>query len=129
MPSLNKVQLIGYLGRTPDLRHAGDGMAVANFSIATDESYTDKDGQKVERTEWHRITVWGKQAEFCGKYLTKGRLVYVEGKIETRKWTDKEGVERTATEIKGERVQALDKAPDKTASDTTPDADPESAPF
>jgi single-strand DNA-binding protein len=81
---------------------------VANFSIATDETYTGKDGQKVEKTEWHRIVVWGKQAEFCGNYLSKGRLVYIEGKIETRKWTDKEGVERYSTEIKADRVVGLD---------------------
>lgn len=84
--SLNKVLLIGRLGRDPEMRYTASGQPVANFSIATDETYTSKDGQKVEKTEWHRIVVWGKQAEFCGNYLSKGRLVYIEGKLETRKW-------------------------------------------
>jgi single-strand DNA-binding protein len=87
--SLNKVLLIGRLGRDPEMRYTPSGQPVANFSIATDETYTSKDGQKVEKTEWHRIVVWGKQAEFCGNYLAKGRLVYI-------------------TEIKADRVQGLD---------------------
>lgn len=106
--SLNKAILIGRLGRDPEMRYTPSGQPVANFSIATDETYTGKDGQKVEKTEWHRIVVWGKQAEFCGNYLSKGRLVYIEGKIETRKWTDKDGVEKYTTEIKADRVQGLD---------------------
>lgn len=106
--SLNKAILIGRLGRDPEMRYTPSGQPVANFSIATDETYTGKDGQKVEKTEWHRIVVWGKQAEFCGNYLAKGRLVYIEGKIETRKWTDKDGVEKYTTEIKADRVQGLD---------------------
>ena len=107
--SLNKVILIGRLGRDPEMRYTPSGQPVANFSVATDESYTSKDGQKVEKTEWHRIVVWGKQAEFCGNYLSKGRLVYVEGKLETRKWTDKDGAEKYTTEIKADRVLGLDK--------------------
>ena len=106
--SLNKVLLIGKLGRDPEVRHTPSGQPLANFSIATDESYTGKDGQKVEKTEWHKIVVWGKQAEFCGNYLSKGRLVYIEGKIETRKYTDKDGVEKYSTEIKADRVVGLD---------------------
>lgn len=106
--SLNKVLLIGRLGRDPEMRYTASGQPVANFSIATDETYTSKDGQKVEKTEWHRIVVWGKQAEFCGNYLSKGRLVYIEGKLETRKWQDKEGMERTTTEIRADRVLGLD---------------------
>lgn len=109
--SLNKVLLIGRLGQDPDMRYAPSGQPVTNFSIATDESYTNKDGQKVEKTEWHRIVVWGKQAEFCGNYLTKGRLVYIEGKLETRKWQGKDGLERTTTEIKADRVAALESRP------------------
>lgn len=109
--SLNKAILIGYLGRDPEMRYAPSGQAVANFSIATDESYKDKDGQKVQKTEWHRIVVWGKQAEFCGNYLSRGRLVYIEGKLETRKWTDKDGVEKYTTEIKADRVLGLDANP------------------
>jgi single-strand DNA-binding protein len=106
--SLNKVLLIGRLGRDPEMRYTTSGQPVATFSIATDESYKSKDGQKVEKTEWHRIVVWGKQAEFCGNYLTKGRLVFIEGKLETRKWTDKEGVEKYTTEIKADRVDFMD---------------------
>jgi len=106
--SLNKALLIGRLGRDPEMRYTPSGQPVANFSIATDESYKDRDGQKVEKSEWHRIVVWGKQAEFCGNYLAKGRLVYIEGKLETRKWTDKDGVEKYTTEIKADRVVGLD---------------------
>lgn len=106
--SLNKVLLIGRLGRDPEMRYTPSGQPVTNFSIATDETYTGKDGQKVEKTEWHKIVVWGKQAEFCGNYLSKGRLVYIEGKIETRKYTDKDGVEKYSTEIKADRVVGLD---------------------
>jgi single-strand DNA-binding protein len=109
--TLNKVILIGRLGRDPELRYTPSGQAVANFSLATDESYTTKDGQRVERTEWHRIVVWGKQAEFCGNYLSKGRLVYVEGRLETRKWQDNQGQDRTTTEIRADRVLGLDSRP------------------
>lgn len=106
--SLNKVLLIGRLGRDPELRNTQSGQLVASFSIATDETYTNNEGQKIQKTEWHRISVWGKQADFCGKYLAKGRLVYVEGKIETRKWQDKAGIDRYTTEIKAERLVVLD---------------------
>lgn len=108
MASLNKVFLIGRLGRDPEMRYTASGQAVATLSVATDESYKAQDGQKVEKTEWHRVIVWGKQAEFCANYLSKGRLVYVEGKLETRKWQDKEGVDRTTTEIRANIIQALD---------------------
>ena len=110
--SLNRVFLIGRIGKDPEVRHTQSGQAVASFSVATDESYKDQSGQKVEKTEWHKVTAWGKQAEFIGSYLGKGRLVYIEGKIETRKWADQNGQERYTTEIKAERVQALDKRPD-----------------
>lgn len=109
--SVNKVFIIGRLGHDPAVKYAQSGQAVANLSVATDESYA-KDGQKIEKTEWHRIVVWGKQAEFCGNYLTKGRLVYIEGKLETRKWQDKDGQEKYTTEIVASRVQALDKNAD-----------------
>lgn len=108
MASLNKCIFIGRLGRDPEMRYTPSGQPVANFSIAVDESFKNKDGQKVEKTEWVLVVVWGKQAEFCGNYLTKGRLAYVEGKLETRKWTDKDGAEKYTTEIKAERVQGLD---------------------
>ena len=106
--SLNKALLIGRLGRDPELRNTHSGQTVASFSIATDENYTNHDGQKIQKTEWHRISVWGRQAEFFGKYLAKGRLVYIEGKIETRKWQDKAGIDRYTTEIKAERLVVLD---------------------
>lgn len=106
--SLNKAILIGRLGRDPDLRYTTTGQPVAKFSIATDESYTGKDGKKVDKTEWHRIVVWGKQAEFYGHNLTKGRLVCIEGRLETSKWVDKDGVEKYTTEIKADRIQFLD---------------------
>lgn len=110
--SLNKVLLIGRLTRDPDMRFTPSGQPVSNFSIATDETYVGKDGQKVEKTEFHRIVVWGKQAEFCGNFLAKGRLVYVEGKLETRRWTDKDGAEKYTTEIKAERVMGMDRKPE-----------------
>ena len=110
MASVNKVIIVGRIGRDPEVRYTQSGQPVASLSVATDESYKDKHGNKVEATEWHNVTAWGKQAEFCGNYLAKGRLVYVEGKLETRKWTDKDGVEKYTTEIKAERVLGLDSA-------------------
>jgi single-strand DNA-binding protein len=107
MAGINKVILVGNLGKDPELRHTPQGMAVANFSIATSESWTDKSGQKQERTEWHRIVVWGKLAELCGKYLQKGRQVYIEGKLQTRAWDDKEGQKRYTTEVVASGVQFL----------------------
>lgn len=109
MGSVNRVFLVGRLGRDPEVKHIQGGQAVATLSLATDESFTAKDGQNVEKTEWHRVVVWGKQAEFCANYLHKGRLTYVEGKLETRKWQDKEGMERSTTEINASRVLALGK--------------------
>jgi single-strand DNA-binding protein len=106
--TLNKVQLIGRLGKNPEVRYTTDGLAVANFNIATNESYTNKNGEKVEKTEWHRIVSFGKLAEICGEYLTKGRLVYVEGKLRTREWTDKKEVKRYATEIVATNMFILD---------------------
>ena len=110
--SLNKVFLIGRLTRDPDMRFTTSGQQASNFSVATDETYVGKDGQKVEKTEFHRVVVWGKQADFVANYLGKGRLVYVEGKLETRKWQDQGGQDRYSTEIKAVTVQALDKRPD-----------------
>ena len=107
MASVNKVILIGNLGRDPELKYTPGGSAVCNFTLATNEKWTDKSGAKQERTEWHRIVVWGKQAEVCGQYLKKGRQVYVEGSITNRDWNDKEGNKRTTTEIKALRVQML----------------------
>ena len=105
--SVNKVILVGRLGQTPEVRYTPSGAAVGNFSIATNESWVDKSGQKQEKTEWHRIVVWGKTAENCNQYLTKGRQVYVEGSLQTRQWQDKEGQTKTTTEVKALTVQFL----------------------
>lgn len=104
---LNKVSLIGNLGGDPELRYTGAGTPVGNFRIATNEFFTDKNGEKQKRTEWHRITVWGKLAEVVGEHLKKGRLVYVEGKLQTRQWEDREGVKRYTTEINASEVKFL----------------------
>ena len=107
--SLNKVMVIGRLGRDPELKYSQGGSPVCTFSVATDESYTDNSGQKVEKAEWHRIVVFQKAAENCSQYLGKGSLVFIEGKLETRKWQDQQGQDRFVTEIKAQRVQFLDK--------------------
>ncbi|WP_165067503.1 single-stranded DNA-binding protein [Desulfovibrio sp. ZJ200] len=109
---LNKVMIIGRLGRDPELRYTQSGAPVASLSVATDESYTDRDGNKVERTEWHRVSVFQRQAETCANYLVKGSLVYVEGSLQTRKWQDQQGQDRYTTEIKAQRVQFLDRRSD-----------------
>ena len=105
--SVNKVILIGRLGANPDVRYTPSGAAVANFNIATSESWNDKSGQKQERTEWHRIVVWGKLAQLCGEYLAKGRQVFVEGRLQTRQWQDKDNHTRYTTEVIANTVQFL----------------------
>ena len=107
MAGINKVIVVGNLGKDPELRHTPQGQAVANFSVATSETWNDKSGSKQERTEWHRIVVWGKLGELCSKYLTKGRQVYVEGRLQTRSWDDKDGQKRYTTEIVANTVQFL----------------------
>ncbi|ULJ64017.1 single-stranded DNA-binding protein [Wielerella bovis] len=107
MSSVNKVTLIGRLGRDPEVRYMPNGDAVANFSIATSESWKDQHGVKQERTEWHNITMYRRLAEVAGQYLKKGSLVYVEGKIQSRKYTDKTGVERIAYDIVCDQMQML----------------------
>ena len=97
--SVNKVILVGRLGRDPETRYTGGGQAVANFSVATDESYKSRSGERQKRTEWHKIVVWGKQAEIAQQYLKKGSLVFIEGRIQSREWQDKEGQKRTSFEI------------------------------
>lgn len=101
---VNKVILLGNLGRDPEVRFTGGGQSVCNFTVATSDSWKDKSGQKQERTEWHRIVVWGKLAELCGEHLKKGRQCYVEGRLQTREWTDKEGRKNFTTEIVAEQV-------------------------
>lgn len=110
MAGVNKVIIIGNLGKDPELRHTPQGQAVATFPVATSENWTDKSGQKQERTEWHRVVVWGKLAELCAKYLGKGRKAYIEGRLQTRAWDDKEGQKRYTTEIVANVVQFLDSA-------------------
>ena len=105
--SVNKVIVLGRLGQDPELKHTAGGSAVSNFSVATNESWMDKQGQKQERTEWHRIVVWGKLAERCNQYLSKGRQVYLEGRLQTRSWEDKQGQKRYTTEIQANSVEFL----------------------
>ena len=100
---LNKVMIIGRLGRDPEVRYTQSGAPVTTLNIATDESYTDRDGNRTERTEWHRVVVFQRAAETCAQYLSKGSLVYVEGKLQTRKWQDQNGQDRYSTEIKADR--------------------------
>ena len=97
--SVNKVILVGRLGRDPETRYTSGGQAVANFSIATDETYKDRNGERQKRTEWHKIVVWAKQAEIAQQYLKKGSLIFLEGRIQSREWQDKEGQKRTSFEI------------------------------
>lgn len=115
MASVNKVILIGNLGADPEVRFTGGGQSVATLRIATTERWIDKSGQKADKTEWHRVIAWGKQAELCKEYLSKGRQIYVEGRLQTREWTDKEGSKRYTTEIVSQRIQFLGSAPGKQA--------------
>lgn len=105
--SVNKVILVGRLGQNPEVRYTPSGAAVANFSIATNESWVDKSGQKQERTEWHKVVVWGKTAENCAQFLTKGRQIYVEGRLQTRQWQDKDNQTKYTTEVQAQTVQFL----------------------
>jgi single-strand DNA-binding protein len=107
MASVNKVILIGNLGRDPETRYMPDGGAVTNVSIATTETWKDKSGEKQEKTEWHRVAFFGKLAEIAGEYLKKGSQVYVEGRLQTRKWQDKDGQDKYTTEIVADRMQML----------------------
>jgi len=134
--SVNKAILIGHLGKDPEVRYTPEGAAIANFTIATNEVRTKKDGNKETRAEWHRIVAFGKLAEVCGEYLSKGKQVYIEGRIRTRQWEDREGDKRSATEIVASRMQMLgaaEKQPAAPASagnghDELP-ADPDDVPF
>jgi single-strand DNA-binding protein len=108
MGSVNKVILVGNLGADPELKYTPSNRPVCNLSIATNEVFKDKGGQRQERTEWHRVTVWGEQAENCSKYLAKGRMVYIEGRLQTRSWDDKtDGKKRYSTEIVADKVTFL----------------------
>ena len=107
MSSVNKVILIGRLGADPEVRYTQGGQPVASLRMATSENWTDREGQRQERTEWHSITVWGKQAELCGQYLAKGRQVYLEGRLQTREYTDREGINRKAVDIVANQIVFL----------------------
>ena len=121
--SVNKAIVVGNLGRDPEVRFTSGGQAVANFSVATSEQWTDKaNGEKKEKTEWHRIVVWGKVAELCGQYLAKGRKVYIEGRLQTREWTNKEGVKMNTTEIVANQVVFLGGREDGAAQGAKPAA-------
>lgn len=111
--SVNKVILIGNLGADPEIRYSNSGGQIANLRVATTESWKDKNsGETQEKTEWHRVSVFGKLAEICGKYLTKGAKVYLEGRIQTRKWQDDTGADRYSTEIVADQMQMLDRRQD-----------------
>jgi single-strand DNA-binding protein len=112
--SVNKVILVGHLGKDPEVRFTNTGSAVANFSIATSEQWNDRDGKKQERTEWHNIVVWRKLADVAEKYVTKGQLLYIEGKIRNKSWEDKDGNRKFATEVVGDNLIMLDKRTDST---------------
>ena len=110
MGSVNKVILIGNLGRDPEVRHTPSGAPVATFSIATNEAWNTREGQREERTEWHRVVAFGKLAEICGQYLKKGKQVYVEGRLQTRSWDDRDGNKRYTTEIVANTMTMLGRA-------------------
>ncbi|OFZ12790.1 MAG: single-stranded DNA-binding protein [Bdellovibrionales bacterium RBG_16_40_8] len=107
MSGINKVIIIGRLGTDPEVKNISPNQTVTRLSLATSENWTDREGKKQERTEWHRVVVWGKLAELCGKYLTKGRQVYVEGRLQTRSWEDQQGQKRYTTEVVANTVQFL----------------------
>lgn len=115
MNGLNKAMIIGTLGKDPEIRYTNDGTGVATLSVATNEKWKDKSGDQQERTEWHRVTLWGRLAEIAGEYLRKGSHVYIEGKIQTRKWQDRDGNDRYTTEIVGRAMQMLGGGPDRDA--------------
>ena len=112
---VNKVILIGHLGADPEIRYTQNGAPVANLRLATSESWKNKNGQKEERTEWHRVVAWSKLAELAGQYLSKGRQIYVEGRLQTRSWDDKDGNKRYSTEIVATNIQFLGGPSDRTS--------------
>jgi single-strand DNA-binding protein len=111
MKSINKVTLIGHVGRPPEIRYTQGGSPVANFSIATNEFWTSNTGERQERTEWHKIVAWGKLAEFCQEYIQKGSYLYIEGRIQSRSYEDRDGIKRYVTEIRANEIGLLDRKP------------------
>lgn len=122
--SVNKVILVGNLGKDPELRYTAAGTAVANFSLATTERYKDREGQTQEKTEWHNIVAWRQLAEICGKYLQKGKQIYIEGRIQTRSYDDKDGNKRYITEIVADQMQMLGRVGDENSGGGTPRREP-----
>jgi single-strand DNA-binding protein len=120
--SVNKAILVGRLGRDPETRFTSGGQAVCNFSMATDETYKDRNGERQKRTEWHKIVLWGKLGELAQQYLKKGSLVFIEGRIQTRQWDDREGQKRTTTEIVGTGMRFLGGRGDGGSAPSDPDA-------
>jgi single-strand DNA-binding protein len=118
MRGVNKVILVGHLGKDPEVRHLDGNNTVANFPLATSETYTTKEGNKVEQTEWHNVVLWKKLAEIAEKYVKKGSLVFIEGRLRTRSWDDKDGNKRYTTEIVASSMQMLDKKDDHGKSDS-----------
>lgn len=127
MAGVNKAILVGRLGKDPEIKYTPSGTAIANFTMATSENYKDKDGQKQERTEWHKIVAFGKLAEICGEYLAKGKQVYIEGRIQTRSWDDKDGNKKYMTEIVANTMQMLGKPDAATSPSQTTAAESSSA--
>ena len=128
MRGVNKVILVGNLGRDPEVRYIKDGTAVANLRLATSETWNDQNGQKQERTEWHRIVAWGKLAEIAKEYMSKGRQIYVEGKLQTRSWDDRDGNKRYTTEVKADQIIMLGTRGDSAGGRDTPAPPPEPEP-
>lgn len=127
--SLNKVMIIGRLGADPEQKTLSSGNALTTFNVATSENWKDKDGQKQERTEWHRIVVWGKLAEICGKYLAKGREAFIEGKLQTRSWEDQQGQKKYTTEVVATNVQFIGGQSQQSSSDYSNQNDTSNDPF
>jgi single-strand DNA-binding protein len=125
MSNLNKVMLIGRLGRDPEVRYTKSGSAVANIRMATTDFWKDRDGNRQERTEWHTVVAWGRLADLAQNYLKKGRLIYVEGRLQTRDWTDNQNVKRYATEIVANNIQFLERQDAAAARQERPEAPPQ----
>ncbi len=115
MSGVNKVIVVGRLGSDPEVKTVTSGQTVCRLSVATSENWTDRDGQKQEKTEWHRVVVWGRMAEVCGKHLSKGRQVYLEGRLQTRSWEDQQGQKKYTTEIVANTVQFLGGSNDRSS--------------
>ena len=125
---VNKALLIGRLGADPEVRYTPDGTMVTNFRLATDLQWKDKNGEKLQRTEWHRIVAYGKLAEICSNYLSKGKLIFIEGRIQTRSWEDKDGVKRSTTEIVAANMQMLDSKGQMRSQDVAGDVHTQASP-